>query len=107
MNASILNFISTIVPKLAPVRPTRASYPPSAVDLTKPVEIQKRSTLKIANSLGRKVTCLTGTVWITVDYDRRDHILEAGQSFVPVTNELVLVHALERATVDIVTVQGR
>jgi len=107
MNASISNLLSTIVATFAPVRPTRVSFPSSAVDSTEPVEIQKRSTLKIAKPLGRTVTCLTGTVWVTVDCDCRDHVLEAGQSFAPTTDKLMMVHALEQSTVRIVTSRGR
>jgi hypothetical protein len=50
-------------------------------------------TLRDARDM--RVTCLTGALWITEDHERRDIILEAGQSITLRRPGLTLVMALQ------------
>ena len=45
-------------------------------------KIDPRRGLTLSDAAGREVTCLTGTVWLTMEGDPRDVVLEAGASFV-------------------------
>jgi hypothetical protein len=61
-----------------------------------------RETLRLTRGKGETIVCRTGAVWITVDHDRRDTILEPGQSFTLDSDESVLVHAFEASTVGVI-----
>ncbi|MEO6032586.1 MAG: DUF2917 domain-containing protein [Burkholderiaceae bacterium] len=62
-------------------------------------ELSKGRTLILLEPLGRGVECLEGCVWITLDHDRRDFIVEAGQTFTACSNQRALIHALETSRV--------
>ena len=64
-------------------------------------EIARRDTVKIARAQGAVVECLDGCVWITLDGDLRDCVLEAGQSLCIDRDRRVLVHALKTSRVRI------
>lgn len=57
--------------------------------------IGKRDIHRIAAPLGRRIECLSGSLWVTQDGDRRDIVLAPGQSFVFDRSEGVLVNALD------------
>lgn len=61
-----------------------------------------RETLRLTRGKGETIVCRTGAVWITVDHDRRDTILEPGQSFTLDSDESVLVHAFEASTIGVI-----
>jgi hypothetical protein len=57
-------------------------------------QIGKGSIRRIGSPLGRRIECLSGSLWVTQDGDRRDIVLAPGQSFVFDRSEGVLVSAL-------------
>lgn len=61
---------------------------------TKVVALNPHELVGLENAQGRCVCVLRGTVWITQSDDRRDIVLEAGQSFVLDRPGLALIHAL-------------
>lgn len=61
--------------------------------------LPKGRTLALVEPQGRCVECLEGCVWITLDHDPRDFIIEAGQAFTADSNQRALIHALEPARV--------
>jgi hypothetical protein len=64
--------------------------------------LEKKGLLKIEHALGRRVCCEAGAVWITLDGDRRDVVLEAGQVFVSDRNATMVITGLDPATISIV-----
>jgi len=56
---------------------------------------------------GMRLACRQGTVWITIDGDSRDYVLERGQSFVVPPHARTLVYALADARVDLVACHSR
>ena len=54
--------------------------------------------LAVRDAKGSRVTCLTGSLWITEDQRVRDVIVEAGDSFAIEQPGLTLIMALEPAT---------
>lgn len=51
--------------------------------------------IKFSDATGLQIECLRGSLWITLDCDSRDFVIEPGQSFVTDKHQLVIVHALE------------
>lgn len=56
--------------------------------------LAKGSFLNLQRPRGQRVECLKGCLWITLDYDSRDFIVEAGQSFTADRQQRALIHAL-------------
>jgi Protein of unknown function (DUF2917) len=56
--------------------------------------LTKDSTLTLQRPQGARVECLKGQLWITLDHDMRDIILEAGQSYCADHQSRMLIHAL-------------
>lgn len=65
------------------------------------ITLGKRSIVKILHPLGRRIVCENGVIWITVDCDRNDHLLEAGDSFSAVRDRRVVIEALEPAGIHV------
>jgi len=60
-------------------------------------ELQKNAIWALPQPQGVRIECLSGELWITQDRQRRDVILEAGQSFACDGPHRVLVQALQTA----------
>ena len=54
---------------------------------------------EVKTPLGVTMECLNGHVWITLDGDPRDVVLDQGQTFTVDRNQRTLVMALDEATV--------
>jgi hypothetical protein len=57
--------------------------------------VAHRAVVSIRRVAGQRLTCVAGCVWITVDHDPRDIVLDAGESFEASNDERVLVYGLE------------
>ena len=64
-------------------------------------EIAKCETVAISQPHGVMIECLEGSVWLTLDHDPRDVVLDAGQSFQVDSKQRLLVHGLDDARVRI------
>lgn len=64
-------------------------------------EIAKCETVTVMQPQGSIIECLNGSIWVTLDNDLRDVILEAGQSFLADSDQRLLVHALDESRVRI------
>jgi hypothetical protein len=62
-------------------------------------ELPLAHTLTLFEPLGHELECLAGCVWITLDGDPRDVVIEAGQAFTADRNQRTLIHALEASLV--------
>ena len=93
MNAKWLLFplpgLSWLPAAFVPRHAGRAAPPASARTL------RRRELCAIERPAGRRLTCMAGCLWITVDGEPRDIVLEAGESFEASSDERVLVYALE------------
>ena len=56
---------------------------------------------------GTRVVCRHGALWITVDGDSRDYVLERGETFIAPPHARTLVYALADSRVDLVALQSR
>jgi hypothetical protein len=59
--------------------------------------LDRRQTLALHEHAGHSIDCLVGSLWITLDGDRRDVVLAPGESFLIDRHGLTLVSALSDA----------
>ena len=56
--------------------------------------LQRGQTSRLAQARTTQLCSARGTVWITVDHDMRDIVLEPGQCFIVPSDEPVTISAL-------------
>lgn len=61
------------------------------------IELTARQICEIADASTHRIECVAGCVWITLDHDERDIVLERGDSFVATESARALVYAFEPA----------
>ena len=78
------------------------------VALTHPYEVRlaARGLYQIDDVAGVRVTCTRGTVWITIDDDQRDIILEPGETFIGSAHRRALVSAFGASELRVGAVHG-
>ncbi len=65
-------------------------------------EIARDGILEISQGAGMTLECLAGSVWVTLDGDLRDVILDAGHAFTVASEQRILIQALDCARVRLV-----
>lgn len=65
-------------------------------------EIARDKILEIKQALGVTIECLEGSVWVTLDGDMRDVILDAGCAFNVDRKQRTLIQALDTARVRLI-----
>jgi hypothetical protein len=70
--------------------------------LTRAHTIAKNKIMEIKQALDTTIECLAGSIWITLDGDRRDVILSAGQDFKVDRKQRTLIQALDTASVRLI-----
>lgn len=63
------------------------------------VSLGHQGLFDIADAAGVTVRCDEGSVWLTLDNDPRDFVLEAGEVFTTAEHRHALVYALGTATI--------
>lgn len=59
------------------------------------MHLQRKAHVTVDDAAGLTVLCEQGTVWITLDNDPRDIVLEAGASFRSDAHQRAIVYALD------------
>lgn len=82
---------------------TKATHSDQRIQRTNTSEhaLAKGSTYMLQQPRGLRVECLGGCVWITLDSDTRDTVLEAGESYCADHQSRALVHALAASNIRI------
>jgi Protein of unknown function (DUF2917) len=75
--------------------PSAAASP--AAPLSEQHALANRQMVKFPHPLGQLIVCTEGTLWVTVDGEDEDHVLERGDSFYATSNSPVIVAALSLA----------
>ena len=85
-------------------RPERTAHRAALATVDQDVvrSLGKGELMVAPDPLGLRVDCFSGSLWITHDGDRKDLILEAGQSYPCLRNSRMLVYALAKASVRVV-----
>ena len=65
------------------------------------VSLPKRSVFAVPDGAGVGIECRSGSVWITIDSDTRDIVLEPGERFEGDDHRRVLVSALEPSCITV------
>ena len=63
------------------------------------VRLESRRLLELPDAAGVLIRCESGSLWVTMDNDPRDIVLEAGQVFETTEHRRALVYALENSHV--------
>ena len=69
----------------------------NAADNAAPVELPRRAMLKLPDAAAVQIECRSGSLWITLDGDPRDFIVEAGETFSTPARTPAIVYALQAA----------
>ncbi len=64
-------------------------------------QMDPRDTLALHDAGGRTVTCVSGSIWLTMEGDTRDVVLEPGASFTVDRDGLTLLAAQEPSVVQL------
>jgi DUF2917 family protein len=59
------------------------------------LSLEPRGLLEIPDAAGVRITCNEGCLWITLDNDPRDIVLEPGQNFASTQHRRALIYALQ------------
>ena len=65
------------------------------------VSLPKRSVFAVPDGAGVGIECRSGSVWVTIDSDTRDIVLEPGERFESTDHRRVLVSALESSCITV------
>jgi hypothetical protein len=68
--------------------------------------IARNHILELKRAFGVTIECLEGAIWVTLDGDSRDVILEPGEQFTVDRDQRVLLQALEAARLRVVEPVG-
>nr|WP_283254252.1 DUF2917 domain-containing protein [Ramlibacter paludis] len=61
-------------------------------------QLAARRLFDIPDAASVHIRCTSGSLWITLDHDARDIVLEAGESFSTPEHKRALLYALEPAS---------
>ena len=71
------------------------------------VLLAARELHSIPDAANVQIACRSGSVWITLDNDNKDYVLEAGESFTTSVHARALVYALGTARLDLAECHSR
>ena len=66
------------------------------------LHLKHRQLLRLPADNGARITCRSGSVWITRDGDAKDIVLERGQTFQSTRGDGIVIYALHDADIDVV-----
>ena len=65
------------------------------------IGLAARTLFEIPDAAGVQIDCRRGSLWLTLDNDTRDIVLEPGESFVTAEHRRALLYALRPACVTV------
>jgi hypothetical protein len=81
---------SILIPNLHAKEPPMEAVPT--------VTLPARQLFEITDASGVRILCTAGSLWLTLDHDQRDVILQPGDSFEAASRRRVLLYAFEPST---------
>lgn len=70
---------------------------PSPFDLT----LAHKAMFSVSDASGVQIACRSGSLWITLDDDPRDVVLDAGDSFLTTEHRRALIYAMEESSLSL------
>ncbi len=65
------------------------------------LHLQRRTMFSLPDAAGAQIICRSGSVWLTLDGDLRDIVLQAGESFTTAEHRRALVYALSASCIGV------
>jgi hypothetical protein len=65
------------------------------------LNLERNALFNLPDAAGVQIICRDGTVWITLDNDQRDYVLEAGDTFINAEHKRALIYAMKPSTIAI------
>ena len=65
------------------------------------IDLPARTVLTLPDAAGIGIECRSGTLWVTLDHDPRDIVLERGQRYVGDVHRRALVSALGPSSISV------
>ncbi|MES2948411.1 MAG: DUF2917 domain-containing protein [Pseudomonadota bacterium] len=65
------------------------------------LNLERSAMFNVPDAAGMDIVCRDGTVWITLDNDQRDYVLEAGDVFRNTEHKRALIYALQASSIAI------
>jgi hypothetical protein len=57
-----------------------------------------KALFSVSDVAGVQILCRSGSLWITLDHDIRDIVLEAGESFLSTEHRKAIIYAMEQSS---------
>jgi hypothetical protein len=61
-----------------------------------------QAMFSVSDAAGVQILCREGSVWVTLDNDTRDIVLDAGESFLTTEHRRALIYAMEQSSLSLV-----
>jgi hypothetical protein len=71
--------------------------------LPKDLNLARHAIHSLRDAAGVQIGCTEGTVWLTLDGDSRDIILEAGEVFAATEHRRALIYAMQPSRISLVS----
>ena len=65
------------------------------------LNLERSALFNLPDAAGVQIVCRDGTVWITLDNDQRDYVLEAGDSFTNAEHKRALIYAMRPSSIGV------
>lgn len=65
------------------------------------LNLERNALFNLPDAAGVQIVCRNGSVWITLDNDLRDYVLEAGDTFTNADHKRALIYAMKPSTIAI------
>jgi hypothetical protein len=66
--------------------------------------LSRRATFSLDDAAGVRITCRRGSIWLTLDNDPRDVVLQSGDSFLTTEHRRAILYALDASCVNLAPV---
>jgi hypothetical protein len=71
--------------------------------LPKELHLAHHAIHSVPDAAGVQIGCVEGTVWLTLDGDERDIILEAGEAFTAPEHRRALIYAMRPSRISLIS----
>jgi Protein of unknown function (DUF2917) len=65
------------------------------------LDLQHKALFTLADALGVRIRCTSGSIWLTLDNDARDILLNPGDVFEPTAHSRVVLYSLQASHVSL------
>ena len=65
------------------------------------LSLERHALFHVPNAAGMQIVCLKGSVWITLDNDYDDYVLEAGNMFSTTKHKRALIYAMRASSIEV------